>query len=793
MEPTVEISREATKSAKTANDNIYSILLVDDEERVLKALKRLFIDDKYNIFAAGNAAEALETLKINKVHLVISDNNMPGLLGIELLKIIRNKYPDTIRIMLTAHSDTDIVMAAVNEGAVYKFITKPWNVDDLRLTVRLALKQYELIQENKSLKNINNRQLTEIQKLKNYAGADHSTLGGILLTKKLLIPGQFEMVEKYRKQLNVILVKAIIDLGMIEINTLLRVIQEAANVDYIPFEAMELNPEMSQIFPRVICEAGCLVPLRQEGKNLHIAMADPLDLYRIEYLKFSSQMNIIPHLALISDLEKAVAFIYEGPESVRNLEYSLSYDSEKEDEIDIVLDETEADTTEQLLAKSSAPPAIKMVNTIISEAIKSSASDIHVEPKPHRTLVRYRIDGLLQDRIRIPSSLHMSIVSRLKILARMDIAERRIPQDGRITVKTENKFIDIRVSSLPTINGEKIVMRLLDKGAEIITLEKIGIRGLSGERLKNIANTPKGMIIATGPTGSGKTTSLYSLINYRLKDSQNFVTIEDPVEYYLERASQVHIRSKINLTFATTLRAALRQDPDVILVGEIRDLETAEVAFQAAMTGHLVFTTLHTNDAIATISRLFHLGVEPYLVASAVQCIFAQRLVRKVCPHCKKLNEYDKDLLRLLGAKVTDYPDKLYYGAGCSRCGNTGYLGRTGLFEVYQMNEEFRYFLTTNYRETELLNLARALGMETLLEDGLSKVIDGLTTLEELFRVLGPAAESDYPCKKCGKLLDIKFNICPYCGTKQRKICQSCNSQIQDNWLICPYCGESKL
>ncbi len=791
MERVVEIIAENAKSQSTEIKGRikYSVLLVDDEIGVIKALKRIFLDDNYNILTAENANAALEILKTNKVHLIISDNNMPGIPGTELLKIIRNRYPDTIRLMLTAHSDTDIVMTAVNEGAVYKFITKPWNPDDLRLTVKLALNQYELIQENLNLKKINKYQHTQIQKLKDYASADHSTLGEILLTKKLLIPGQFEMVNKYRQKHNVIFVKAIIDLGMIEENILLRVISDAAKVDFITFEAMELNPEMARIFPRAVCEVGCLVPLKHDGRNLHVAMADPLDLDRIEYLKFSSQLNVIPHLAQVGAIEKAIAFIYEGPESVSDLEFSLSYDSDKDDEIDILLDEEEINTTEQLLAKSATPPAIKMVNTIISEAIKSSTSDIHIEPKSHRTLVRYRIDGLLQDRIKIPSSLHMPIISRLKILAKMDIAERRVPQDGRITVKTQNKFIDIRVSSLPTINGEKIVMRLLDKGAEIITLEKIGVRGLSGERLKNIVNTPKGMIIATGPTGSGKTTSLYSLINYRLEDSQNFITIEDPVEFYLEKASQVHIHPKIDLTFASTLRAALRQDPDVILVGEIRDLETAKVAFQAAMTGHLVFTTLHTNGTIATISRLFHLGVEPYLVASAVQCIFAQRLVRKICPNCKEPKNYNKDLLNLIGAQVDDFPDKLYYGAGCPKCGDTGYQGRIGLFEVFQMNEEFRHFLTANYRETELLNMARTFGMETLLEDGLSKVKDGTTTLEELFRVLGPATEIDVPCKSCGRIIDIKFNTCPYCGAKQRKICPVCNSQMRDDWLVCPYCG----
>ncbi|MEE9554609.1 MAG: GspE/PulE family protein, partial [candidate division Zixibacteria bacterium] len=365
-----------------------------------------------------------------------------------------------------------------------------------------------------------------------------------------------------------------------------------------------------------------------------------------------------------------------------------------------------------------------------------------------------------------------------------------IPQDGRITVKTDNKLIDIRVSTMPTISGEKIVCRLLDRNASIKSIGEIGIEAESLERLEKMIYTPDGLIIATGPTGCGKTTSLYSIMQRRLSPTLNFITIEDPVEYQLEQAAQVHIHQKAGLTFASSLRAALRQDPDVILVGEIRDSETAMAAFQAAMTGHLVFTTLHTNNTIATISRLFHLGIKPYLVASAVHGIFAQRLVRKICPNCKELRNCDTNNLELLGIDEKDFPDMLYYGKGCNKCSQTGYFGRIGLFEVFQMNEEFRHFLTSDYKETELLNMAKNLGMETLLEDGLRKVRAGKTTLDEILRVMGPGVKFDCVCDSCKRNIDINYSICPYCCARLKKFCKCCKSHLELDWIICPFCGE---
>ena len=785
--------QQSGKSHSAKTSKRHTVLIVDDEMGVLKALKRVFIDEDYAIITAENAPDGLSALAVNNVNLVISDYQMPGMSGIEFLKIVKERHPNTIRIMLTGVTDTNVVMGAVKDGAVYKFITKPWNDEDLRLTVKLALAQYDLIRENVRLKNVTKRQRSDIDKLRRFVGADRSTLRDILIARGLLMPGQLEMVEKYCHQKNTILVKALIELGMIDEQELIKIIQNESHVDFITLDNEIPVRELSDLLPREACESGCLVPVRVDGNNLFLAMADPLNLDRVDYISFTTRKNVTTLLASLCDIEKAIKRLYDESDVEATVVPDKIDYLYQPDEIDVLLDEEDVETVEQLMAKSSTPPAIKMVNIIIAGAIKSGASDIHIEPKSNCTLVRYRVDGLLRSQMKIPVDLHLTTISRLKILAKMDIAERRIPQDGRITVESNYKVLDIRVSSMPTIYGEKIVCRLLDKNASVWSLDKIGVGGKSLERLKNIINKPEGMIIATGPTGSGKTTSLYAMMRERSSTTLNFVTIEDPVEYLLENAAQVYVREKIGLTFATTLRSALRQDPDIILVGEIRDIETAMAAFQASMTGHLVFTTLHTNSTIATISRLFHLGVEPYLVASAVNGIFAQRLVRKICPECKETREYDEKLVNVLGLTNSNLPDKLYSGKGCEKCNNTGYQGRVGLFEVFQMNEEFRHFLTTDYHETELLNMSKSLGMETLLEDGVRKVVEGETTLDEILRILGPAVEYEYFCSKCNSKLDLRFSTCPYCGVTQKIICRNCQARLHDDWKACPYCGEKGI
>jgi type II secretory ATPase GspE/PulE/Tfp pilus assembly ATPase PilB-like protein len=461
------------------------------------------------------------------------------------------------------------------------------------------------------------------------------------------------------------------------------------------------------------------------------------------------------------------------------------------DEVDIIIEDDDVDlNVQELLNSSEIPPIIRIVNAIISEAVRYRASDIHIEAKARCSIVRYRIDGILHSKIKIPADLHAATVSRVKIMARMDISERRKPQDGRITVRTGTRMVDIRVSTMPTISGEKLVMRILDKNAAILNLEELGLLKEDCRTLQKIIRRPQGIFIATGPTGSGKTTLLYSVLKEMMQTTKNFKTIEDPVEYFLEEANQVFVQDRIGLSFASVLRATLRQDPDVILVGEIRDLETADVAFKAALTGHMVLTTLHTNNAIASITRLIDLGIKPYLIASALEGIVAQRLVRRICVHCRSAIDPDIETLELLRISADYMAGHNFRGRGCSHCNNTGYSGRVGVFEIFSMNDDFRHFICENYREGELVEMARGAGMNLLIDDGLEKARRGETTLEELLRVIGPQVRHERTCSHCQRRIEARFHFCPYCGHFKQEICVRCRVPQERDWLVCAFCGE---
>ncbi|MDO9063944.1 MAG: GspE/PulE family protein, partial [Sulfuricella sp.] len=407
--------------------------------------------------------------------------------------------------------------------------------------------------------------------------------------------------------------------------------------------------------------------------------------------------------------------------------------------IEVVIDEEEDQRSlEELLRGTEEPPAIRLVNAIILEAIRLGASDIHIHPRTKSVVVRLRIDGVLADKIHIPHQLHTSLVSRLKVMSELDISERRRPQDGRITVKTPLRIVDLRISTLPTINGEKVVLRILDRNSAVKSIEGLGFAPADLKKVLNMVDKPQGIILTTGPTGSGKTTTLYGLLQHNADPGKNYVTIEDPVEYYLDMAGQVLIKEKIGLTFPIVLRSILRQDPDVVLLGEIRDLETAEVAFHAALTGHLVYSTLHTNSAVATIARLFDLGLKPYVVATALEGIIAQRLVRRICDDCSEPATPAPELLARLGPLFEPGKIKASHGRGCNKCHNTGYRGRLGIYEVLVPDEKMRHLIASGASILEMTQLARQIGATPMLEDAREKVNAGLTTLEEVLRVLGP-------------------------------------------------------
>ena len=771
----------------------FTLLLVDDEPGVLNAVKRVFLEENYEIHTAGSADEALEIMKREKIHLVISDHKMPGKTGAQLLKEIKEQWPETIRIMLTGHADIQSIMGAVNEGAVYKFITKPWNDEDLRLTVSLAFQQYALIQENIKLKKITKKQEVKIKKYSSLADENRGAMGNILIKAGVIKKAELERALKEKND-DEFLCEALVGLGMTTESKIIKTMQNHLNIEYVDLEEINLNSTVVKFLPGDYCERNRLIPLMLDNKQIKIAMADPSDIFKTDNIAFMTGLKVVPVIASSSQIINQLKKIYGDKDSDIPDDYSAILDIEPIDEIDIIISEEDPEINlEELIGTSEVPPIIRIVNAVISEAIRYIASDIHIEPKAKYTIIRYRIDGMLHTKIKIPADLHLAVISRIKILAKMDIAERRKPQDGRITVKAGTRIVDMRVSTMPTINGEKVVMRILDKSAAIKSIDDLGVLPNDLQRIYTVLKKPQGMIISTGPTGSGKTTILYSILSTMMKSTKNFETIEDPVEYFLEGANQVFVLEKIGLSFASVLRSTLRQDPDVILVGEIRDYETADVAFKAALTGHMVLTSLHTNNSVASITRLIDMGVKPYLLASALEGILAQRLVRKVCKYCKDEATPDEEQLRLLKIPADSFGEKIYKGNGCKKCNDTGYLGRTGIFEIFIMNDDFRHLISGNYKEGELMKMAHSSGMRTLIEDGIEKVRAGETTLEELVRVIGPQTRHERQCTDCKRIIDAKFLFCPYCGTFKQNFCKQCMMPLEEDWRICPQCGSAKF
>jgi len=790
-EKSKESKPQGTQNTLKTYKKNYKILFVDDEDNVLKAMHRIFRRENYIMLTAASGSAALKIIEDEPVHVVISDYQMPGMNGADLLRKIKAMHPQTIRIMLTGHADVNAIMGAVNEGSVYKFITKPWNDDDLRLTVSLALEQYDLIEENKSLKKQKDIQQKKIKKLSRYVNSNRSEIGRFLLRRKIIRKDDLKKAEAIQARTNKILPEILIDLGIVNEQTIIKTIQLEMNINRVYPKKFTVPKELALFIPREICEKNLLVPLKRSEGQLIVAMADPTDYVKIDELKFMASIPIQPVLSTQQEIIEKLRELYDDNDLLKHglSELDLTDPSEN---LEIIIDQDEETDIDELLSAKDEPSAIRIVNAIISDALRHNASDIHIEPKVKYVMVRYRIDGLLADKIHIPLSMHFAIVSRIKIMSELDISERRKPQDGRVTVKTSSRMVDMRISTLPTINGEKVVLRILDKNAAIMDIEKLGFSGRDIEIVSRFIDMPQGIVLTTGPTGSGKTSTLYSLLLQGANITKNFTTIEDPVEYFMSMAEQVHVRKKIGLGFAVTLRALLRQDPNVIMLGEIRDFETAEVAFHAALTGHLVLSTLHTNNSIASIIRLKDIGIKPYVIAEALAGVVAQRLVRKVCPQCRVDDDPPEKVLQALGLdknKLSFTPQK---GAGCEHCNHTGYKGRAGIFEVLQIDEELKRIIHEDAAEKEIITAARMAGMTTLLDDAVNKVKTGITTCEEVLRVIGSQNKLEIPCPKCGTGLEERFQFCPFCGAAINPRCAGCGKPLDLNWKNCPYCGKKE-
>ena len=561
--------------------------------------------------------------------------------------------------------------------------------------------------------------------------------------------------------------------SLVDKEALVTALSELMSIPYVDCGNAKPDPAALQLISAKIAERYDAFPLRFEGRKLVVVMSEPQDLDKLAQVRFSAGCDLSPRFGFKAEISKAIRTHYkmgvpEVPVEVEKTTCAVSAgggieffsNSKRQSNIE-AMRELQA----EMLNRST--PAVTEVSSIVEEAIKLGASDIHIEPLAGETTVRMRLDGILQESRRLPRQLHVALVSRIKILCDMDIAERRVPQDGRFMVKTSTRQMDARVSTLPTQFGEKIVMRLLDSSAGNKDFSLLGFPDHIRAEFAELLELPQGMILVTGPTGSGKSSTLCASICALQKPSVNIVTVEDPVEYEIPGVNQVSIHTKAGMTFAGALRSILRQDPNIIMVGEIRDCETAEIAMKATQTGHLVLSTLHTNGAAESVIRLLDLGVPGYLIAASLTGILAQRLVRTLCSCHMKRNMTSEMAQRMIKAGIAEPPKKMRVPVGCPECNQTGYKGRVGLFELFVMQETLREAVRSTAQVNQLRMLARSCGMKTLREDGLDKVRQGITTLDEILRVVPKEMESGINCDSCGQSVISLFQFCPQCGTRR--------------------------
>lgn len=560
-----------------------------------------------------------------------------------------------------------------------------------------------------------------------------SRLGDLLVKNNLITRDQLAKALEEQKdsggqvRIGTILIKS----GLISESDLTSFLSKQYGVPSINLADFEIDPVVIKIIPAEISQKYQMIPVNRAGSTLIVAMGDPSNIFAIDDIKFMTGYNVEVVVAAESALRGAIDKYYDQSASLADVMNDLDME-----DLEVVGEDEDIDIGSLERATEDAP-VVKLVNLILTDAIKKKASDIHIEPYERVFRVRYRIDGILYEVMKPPLKLKNAITSRLKIMAELDIAERRLPQDGRIKIKLgAGKDMDYRVSVLPTLFGEKVVLRLLDKSNLQLDMTKLGYEPEALEHFKKEIHKPFGMVLVTGPTGSGKTVSLYSALSELNKVTENISTAEDPVEFNFAGINQVQMHEDIGLNFAAALRAFLRQDPDIIMIGEIRDFETAEIGIKAALTGHMVLSTLHTNDAPATINRLLNMGIEPFLVASAVNLITAQRLARKVCPDCRNVEDIPIQALIDAGVPPEEAPGYVcYLGTGCSKCNNTGYKGRVGFYQVMPMLDPIRELILNGANTAEIKRESMRLGVKTMRQSGLTKVKEGVTSFEEVLRV----------------------------------------------------------
>ncbi len=553
-------------------------------------------------------------------------------------------------------------------------------------------------------------------------------LGEILLRDGLITLDQLKRALIEQKQTGMRLGYTLVTLGFVEETEISKMLARQYRMPAVDLSRFEVDPKILRLIPPDVAIKHTVLPLKREGRTLTVAIADPNNVTAIEDIKFITRCDVFPVIAGEYTLRNAIDRYYQQSDAQLR---SLLKDIEAAEDLEVVEEQRDEDVNAKDLADDA--PVVKLINGLLTDAVKRGASDVHIEPFEHEVRVRYRVDGSLLEVMKPPIKMRAALTSRVKIMAQLNIAERRVPQDGRIKLKMGSRVIDFRVSTLPVLYGEKIVLRILDKGNLTFDLSKFGFEPKAEQNLMRAIENPYGMVLVTGPTGSGKTTTLYSALSKINTMEVNILTAEDPVEYNLMGINQVLVRNDVGMTFAAALKAFLRQDPNIIMVGEIRDLETGSIAIKASLTGHLVLSTLHTNDAPSTVTRMIDMGIEPFNVASAVNIIVAQRLVRRVCVACKEECKYSPEELHALGVPLVEGEKLTFYrGAGCDACGGTGYKGRQGLYEVMAMSSALRRMVLRGASTEELREEAVKEGMLTLRMDGMLKVRRGITSLEEV-------------------------------------------------------------
>lgn len=556
----------------------------------------------------------------------------------------------------------------------------------------------------------------------------YKKLGDILVSAGIITSRQLDKALDDSKKQKKRIGEYLIDEKIITEAQLIEVLKLQLGIDFIDVAKINIPSELTNVVPRNFAKKYNCIPVKETPGTLYLAMSDPLNFNAIEDIRNVTKKQIVPMIGTAAAIDKAIVMLY-GSEGVSKAINEMQGD---------YIDEEQKKEAEAIDNDETTAPAIRIVNSIIERGVTEGASDIHIEPRDGGLTIRMRIDGVLHQILEIPQSLQNAVISRVKIMANMDIAEKRIPQDGRSNVLIKGRDADMRISALPTKYGEKIVIRFLEKSEALLSTDGIGLKGKHLEDFNNLLGNSNGVILITGPTGSGKSTTMYTMISKLNKEDVNIITLEDPIEYDVDGVNQVQVNEKVGLTFAEGLRSILRQDPDIVSVGEIRDGETAEIAMRAAITGHLVLSTIHTNSAVATLDRLVDIGVEPYLIASALRGVIAQRLVRKVCPNCKKSYTATDEELSALGLKNTKGHKKItfYKGKGCSECMNTGYKGRAAVYEILTLTPEIKQAFREGVVGTKLQAIIDKTGFTTMKEHGISLIKDGTTSASEVIRVL---------------------------------------------------------